>query len=69
MAPREPKGKKKLESTVSFLTDKEQFESLEYAKFYFQKSKGDILRVALAQYLEKNFPENVQKKVKNLLKK
>jgi len=69
MAPRKPKGTKKMDVTLSFLTDKDQSHTLELAKFYLQKSKGDIIREALTEYLKKNFPDEKRKKLKSLLNK
>jgi len=57
-----------MEKTVSFFTSDEMFETLENAKFYLKKSKGVILREAVEEYLKKRFPEDVQEKIKELLK-
>lgn len=69
MSPRKPLKNKKMEKVITFFADDEMFRTLEDAKFYLKKSKGEILRNALEEYLEKNFPLDIQKKVKNLLKK
>ena len=68
MAPSKPKKDKRMEKTVSFFTSDEMFETLENAKFYLKKSKGEILREAVEDYLQKHFPDDVQKKIKELLK-
>ncbi|NIP29022.1 MAG: ribbon-helix-helix protein, CopG family [Candidatus Dadabacteria bacterium] len=57
-----------MEKTVSFLTDDKLYEKLEHAKIYFQKSKGDILRDALIEYLDKHLPEDIEKRIKALFK-
>lgn len=68
MAPSKPKQDKKMEKTVSFFMSDEMFETLENAKFYLKKSKGEILRDAVEEYLKKQFPKDIQAKVKELLK-
>lgn len=69
MSPTKPKGDKPMEKVVSFYVDDELFDSLDLAKFYLQKSKGEILREALCMYLDKNFPEKEQKQIRKVLKR
>lgn len=69
MAPKKPINSKKMEKIITFFTDDEMFDTLENAKFYLKKSKGEILREALTDYIDKNFPIDIQNKVKDLLKK
>jgi len=68
MAPSKPKQGKRMEKTVSFFTSDEMFETLENAKFYLKKSKGEILREAVDEYIKKHFPKDVQERIKDLLK-
>lgn len=58
-----------MDKTISFLTDNDQYEKLDHAKIYFQKSKGDILRDALTEYLNKNLPKDIEDRIKQLFKK
>ena len=69
MSPSKPKGDKPMEKVVSFYVDDELFDSLDLAKFFLQKSKGEILREALSDYLDKNFPKEKQKQIRKVLKR
>jgi len=52
----------------TFFSTDEMSENLELAKSYFQKSKGEIVREALGDYLKKNFPKSIRDKFKDIIK-
>jgi len=68
MAPTKPKGEKRMNKVETFFSTDEMAENLVLAKSYLQKSKGEIMREALEDYLKKNFPNNIRKKFKDLIK-
>lgn len=67
---KDTKGKKnkRMDKLMSFNIDGETADTLEEAKFFLQMSKGEIVREALKEYFAKYFPEDVRRKVKDLLK-
>ena len=68
MAPRKPIKDKRMEKIITFFADEELFNTLDDAKFFLKKSKAEILREALEEYLKKNFPADIREKIKDLLK-
>ena len=58
----------RMQKVETFLSTNELSETLEYAKFYLQKSKGEIMREALEDYLKQHFPKKIRNKVKDILK-
>lgn len=66
MSPTKSKDER-MQKVETFLATDELSEILEYAKFYLQKSKGEIMREALEDYLKQHFPKKTRIKVKELL--
>lgn len=62
------KGEGLKERRITFLADEDLAFALEGASMYLDKSMGEILRESLVKYLDENYPKDVHKKIKTLLK-
>ncbi len=56
-------GKSKIDKAMSFTTSKEFIDIIEKAHWKLEKSKSELIRDAIIEYLEKHLPKEVREEI------